>query len=225
MRHQALRGTHPLTTEGSRIIRRRLRGKRGRARQTLTTLSQNKEAQALRELKAENWDQVAIAIRRKAHQYNPVKDIEEYQNIKVIKDKVKDQTRKKQTNRQDIYKAAILSHQRTPAQEGLLIENRLDYHSRLRKAESSIAIQLRSGKNGFNHFLYKMKVPGVYSARCSCGQTKQDTKHILLYYPKLSQQRPELLKEVGTHDVRTILIESKGVRVAARQIVKSGQLG
>ena len=54
IRHQALRGTHPLTTEGSRIIRRRLRGKRGRARQILTTLSQNKEAWALRELKAEN---------------------------------------------------------------------------------------------------------------------------------------------------------------------------
>ena len=186
MRYQALRRTHPLTIEGSRIIRRRLRGKRGRARQILTTPSQNKEAQALRELEAENQDQVVIATRRKAYQHNPVKDIEEYQDIKVIKDKVKDQARKKQTNRQNTYKAAIPSHQRTPAQEGLLIGNRLDYHSRLRKAESSIAIQLRSGKNGFNYFLYKMKVLGVYSARCSCGQAKQDAKYILLYYPELS---------------------------------------
>ena len=145
--------------------------------------------------------------------------------MKVIEDKVKDWARKKWTDRWDIYKAAIPSHQRTPAQEGLLIGNRLDYHSGLRKAESSMAIQLRSGKNGFNHFLHKMKVPGVHSARCSCGWAKQDAKHVLLYCPELSQQRPELLKEAGTHDVRTILTESKGIRAAARWMVKSGWLG
>ena len=88
-----------------------------------------------------------------------------------------------------------------------------------------MAIQLRSGKNGFNHFLHKMKVPGVHSARCSCGWAKQDAKHILLYCPELSQQRPELLKEAGTHDVRTMLTESKGIRAAARWMVKSGWLG
>ena len=39
--------------------------------------------------------------------------------------------------------------------------NRLDLFRGLKKAESSAAVQLRSGKIGFNYFLSRIKVPGV----------------------------------------------------------------
>ena len=83
--------------------------------------------------------------------------------------------------------------------------DRYNYHLKLRKAESSIAVQFRGGKNEFNHFLHKVRVPGVLSTRCSCGWRKQDAKHILLHCPELSDSRREPIKEVETHDIRIML--------------------
>ena len=71
-----------------------------------------------------------------------------------------------------------------------------------------MAVQLRSGKNGFNHFLHKARVPGFLSARCSCGWRNQDAKHIILHCLELSVSRRELMKEAETHDVRVMLAEA-----------------
>ena len=42
-------------------------------------------------------------------------------------------------------------------------------------------IQLRSGKIGFNHFLYTRKVPGIEGPECLYGASKQDGKYVLLF--------------------------------------------
>ena len=169
IRHQALRGVHPLTIEGNRIIRRRLRGKRGRARPIRLTPSLEMEEWALRELEAKDWDQAATATRKKAHWHDPESDVEEYQDVGVLAKKIGSWARKKWTEWWEAYQDAIPEHSRTPAQKEPLFGDRYNYHLKLRKAESSMAVQLRSGKNGFNHFLHKVKVPGVLSARCSYG--------------------------------------------------------
>jgi hypothetical protein len=47
--------------------------------------------------------------------------------------------------------------------------NVLKLHEGLRKAESSLAIQLRMGTNGLDAFLFQARVPSVTSPLCSCG--------------------------------------------------------
>ena len=93
----------------------------------------------------------------------------------------------------------------------------------LRKAESSVAVQIRSGKIGLNAFLNKMRVPGI-DPDCKCGWRKQDVKHILLFCPKSHKDRPRLLAEAGTGDFQTMLTTTKGVRAAARWMFNSGWL-
>ena len=45
----------------------------------------------------------------------------------------------------------------------------LKLHEELRKAESSLAIQLRRGTNGLDAFLFQARVPSVSSPLCSSG--------------------------------------------------------
>ena len=44
----------------------------------------------------------------------------------------------------------------------------LKLYKGLQKAESSILIQLRTGKTGLRHFLNKVRVPGYESGQCKC---------------------------------------------------------
>jgi len=45
----------------------------------------------------------------------------------------------------------------------------LKLHSGLRKAESSVLVQARTGRIGLAKFLYKYRVPSVLTAQCRCG--------------------------------------------------------
>ena len=112
---------------------------------------------------------------------------------------------------------------RTPAQTGDLYDGRFDHHKMLRKAESSVAVQMRSGKIGLNVFLNRMGVPGI-DPDCKCGWRRQDVKHILLFCPKSYKDRPRLLAEAGTEDLQTMLTTVNGIRAAARWMINSGWL-
>ena len=56
----------------------------------------------------------------------------------------------------------------------------LKLHEGLRKAESSLLIQVRTGKIGLNKFLYSRQVPG-YSAQCQCRGGEETPRHIALF--------------------------------------------
>jgi hypothetical protein len=53
-------------------------------------------------------------------------------------------------------------------------------HAGRTKPESAILTQLRTGKMGFNAFLYERRVPGVWSRRCTCEQGAMPVRHVLL---------------------------------------------
>jgi hypothetical protein len=57
----------------------------------------------------------------------------------------------------------------------------LALHQHLQKPETTLAVQLRTGKNGFNAFLYQAHVPSVLSSLCSCGFGHQTAKHIIIH--------------------------------------------
>ena len=154
---------------------------------------------------------------------NPVRDVEEYQSTEVIKQKMHDWFQHKRSQKWESYRQRIPPAARTPAQEQELFEGSFEHHQMLRKAESSAATQIRSGKIGLNAFLNKMKVPGI-DPNCKCGWPVQDAKHVLLFCPESRETRPRLLADSGTSDFREMLTSTKGIRAAARWIIQSGGL-
>ena len=56
----------------------------------------------------------------------------------------------------------------------------LNIHRTLTRAQSSVAIQLRSEHIGLNSYLYRRKVPGVEKPSYQCGYPSQNVKHMVL---------------------------------------------
>src|SRR3954468_5538290 len=54
----------------------------------------------------------------------------------------------------------------------------LELHSGLIKAQSSVLIQMRTGKIGLSAFLFHRKVPGYETPLCTCGQGPQTPEHL-----------------------------------------------
>jgi hypothetical protein len=88
----------------------------------------------------------------------------------------------------------------------------LKLHEGLRKAESSLAIQLRTGTNGLDAFLFQARVCSVPSPLCSCGRGQQTAKHILIFCPKYEGARHELRDEQGhLPDLSKLLETAEGL--------------
>lgn len=225
LKYQATKGTHPQTIAGNQKIQRQLKNKRGRRRIQNTTPSEEKGPWALKTLDCVGWDEAATDYRRKPDWHDPVRDIEPFQDIHNIHKKINQWAAQSWIDKWEGYKTSLQQGTHTPAQQGGLFDIRLDYHVGLRKAESSIAIGLRSGKVGLNHFLQKQKVPGFERGDCPCGWWKQDVRHILIFCPNLDQIRPQLFEQAETKDARKMLTTLKGIRAAARWMVRSGVLG
>lgn len=100
----------------------------------------------------------------------------------------------------------------------------LAIHKGLEKAESSAAVQLQTGHIGFNQYLFRRKVPGVESPQYGCGWRYQNAKHILLFCLRYTKGRQEMLAQAGSTDYTQIISSSKGIKAAARWLVRSGAL-
>ena len=53
-------------------------------------------------------------------------------------------------------------------------------HDKLSKELSTLAVQMRMAKMGFNRFLFRRRVPGIDSPRCQYRQSEQTVEHVLL---------------------------------------------
>ena len=113
---------------------------------------------------------------------------------------------------------------RTAAQmASLLKKERLDLHGNLAKAESSLAVQIRTEKIGFAQFLHRQRVPAVTSPACDCGWHSQTAKHIVRYC-SLRPHRQRMLEEAGTMDYRKIVSTPKGLKAVTSWLMKLGLL-
>ena len=84
MNSVALKGTHPVIIESKRKIRKRLKGKRGRARKLSPTPIEENEAWALRSLGVKSWDEASWATRLRKDWVNPDTDVEPFQDTANI---------------------------------------------------------------------------------------------------------------------------------------------
>ena len=105
----------------------------------------------------------------------------------------------------------------------------LRVYAGLRKAHSSVLMQLRTGRIGLNHFLYKIGLRG--SDRCGCDEGSQTPKHILLECRLLSDLQDEMWRRINQiglkrrEDFNTLANEPNAAQFVADFMIKAGQLG
>ena len=100
----------------------------------------------------------------------------------------------------------------------------LRLHKGLSKAESALAIQVRTEVIGLANFLYKRRVPSVMSPACSCGHQHQTAKHVIMDCPNFRAQRDQLRAESGALDYRTLLDNNKGLKKTTKWLMQTGLL-
>ena len=96
-------------------------------------------------------------------------------------------------------------------------------HAGRAKAHSALFTQLRTGKIGFNEFLYERRVPVVWTKRCACDHAAMSVRHILLSCPQWMREREEELGDM-TRDLKEVLGTKHGATAAIRLILKTGLL-
>jgi hypothetical protein len=102
----------------------------------------------------------------------------------------------------------------------------LKLHEGLRKAESLLAIQLRTGTNGLDAIFFQARVPSMLSPLCSCGRGQQTAKHVLIFWPRYAWARHELRDEHGhLPDFSKLLGTADGQRKTTRWVMQRGILG
>jgi len=101
----------------------------------------------------------------------------------------------------------------------------LRLYKNLHKAESSILVQLWTGRTGLGHFLHKARVPGYESEQCSCETGPETPRHVLLDCPHEAERRVGLREALGGQLEFTGLLDTpKGAQLASRWMIRSGRI-
>ena len=90
-----------------------------------------------------------------------------------------------------------------PAEKEFPTKNPLIKHKGLLKHESSVLIQLRTGKIGLNSFLHRRRVPDVASPLCSCGTAPETPCHIAVDCPLNATARERLTTSLASQLMRS----------------------
>lgn len=92
--------------------------------------------------------------------------------------------------------------------DGDLTPKKLGRHKNLSKAESSLAVQMRSKQIGLADYLFSRHMPTFLSPACNCGWARQTLKNILFDCPKYADSRSAMCRDAGTTD---FLLATEGV--------------
>ena len=101
----------------------------------------------------------------------------------------------------------------------LFTDKALKKHDNLTKAQSSLLTQARTGAIGLRDFLFKVKVPGVATPYCECGEDKETVEHLVVRCPTPPTQRTWEAREIRSHrDLRLVLrgIGDRNARLARK---------
>jgi hypothetical protein len=104
--------------------------------------------------------------------------------------------------------------------------NVLALHQHLQKLETALAVQLPTGKNSFNTFLYQARMPSILSPLCGCGFGHQTAKHIIIHYCNFSAARYTLRDNQGCLlDYTQLVMTLTGLKKVTRWVIERGMLG
>jgi hypothetical protein len=117
-----------------------------------------------------------------------------------------------------------------PAEKEFPTKDPLIKHRGLLKHESSVLIQLRTGKIGLNSFLHRRRVPDIPSPLCSCGTAPETPCHIAVDCPLNTAARERLTISLASQPMRSYrdfvaaLEDTKKAQIVARWFLTLGRL-
>ena len=219
------RGTHPATIAGNERIRQHL--KRSKAKKGKRTLVEPPPTEVKLSWVKDKLDLTHLESLNRGLVDAPP-EAREAVAKRIARAKaaeIQRWTEERWTERWRRYRDSIPPARRYPAlDKEEVTEAHLRRHGIMRKGDSALAIQLRTGKNGLAHFLFTTHAGGRTDASCDCGWRKQDAAHILISCPTYAEQRTGLFEKAGTDDSRKMLSTKRGIRAAARFIMSTGLL-
>ena len=112
----------------------------------------------------------------------------------------------------------------TPAQQEELGTWRLKLHEILRRAEISLATQIRSEQIGLADFLHRKKVPGITTSSCLCGNGPQTAKHVIIYCHMIDRESLKQDPAVSSLNYRLIVGTPSSLRLVTRWLMRQGLL-
>lgn len=95
-------------------------------------------------------------------------------------------------------------------------------HKTLKRAQSSIATQIRSGHVGLNSYLYRRQVPGIESPRCQCGYQSQNVKHMIMQCPRWAEGRAEIWRKAKIRSFQAMMDNPEDVKRITQWILDKG---
>ncbi len=95
----------------------------------------------------------------------------------------------------------------------------LRVHRDLKKAESAVLTQVRTGRIGLAAFLNKVQVPAYPSPLCRCGQAQETAVHVIAHCQLYAEARRSLWDPGGRVDVKTLVGSAEGAQRLARWII------
>ncbi|KAI1004857.1 hypothetical protein K3495_g3360 [Podosphaera aphanis] len=95
-------------------------------------------------------------------------------------------------------------------------------HQNLSRAQSSIAIQMRSEHIGLNSYLHRRKVPGVANPKCQCGYPSQNVKHMVLACHQWAEGRGEILRQAKDRSYEAMMKSPDDVARITQWILNKG---
>ncbi|APA14439.1 hypothetical protein sscle_13g092090 [Sclerotinia sclerotiorum 1980 UF-70] len=101
----------------------------------------------------------------------------------------------------------------------------LQLHYKLKKWQSAMLIQMRTGKIGLRDYLWKKKVPDFNHPGCECGEGRQTVEHILLKCRDFNDLRKGLFNSKRQTDSRAILSNPKLATKAIKFMEQTQLLG
>ena len=94
-------------------------------------------------------------------------------------------------------------------------------HAALRKAESAVITQIRTGRIGLAAFLNMVRVPGMESPACPCGWARETAAHVIAHCPRFAEVRHHITDPLtGRVDIKDLTSSSKGARRLSKWFIQ-----
>jgi exonuclease III len=95
-------------------------------------------------------------------------------------------------------------------------------YKNLKRAEASLAIQIRSEHIGFRAYLHQRRVPGYETKACPCGYLSQNPEHMLLRCPQWSEGRGEWRAKARDRSYQALISNPGDLQRITRWILRQG---
>ena len=132
--------------------------------------------------------------------------------------------RKRPTADPEVWNAAKIYTDRSGREKLNLRGTPFQIHKSLKRAQSSIAMQIRSEHIGLKSCLYRRKVPGVDSPNCLCGYHSQNVKHAIMACPQWAKGRAEVWRKSKSRSFEEMMNSPEDIGRITQWILDQGWL-